>query len=141
MECKPSIVTHTMGNVQLDEARTSSLTGGAATFRFFLRDVAQQDVTQRDQSLELLAVRDRQMAEAELTHQKETVIDSFVDADGFGVGGHDFGNFGGSGTAAQRDHAVHYVALGKDADDFSVAQHRQSADAMFHHEPGGFENG
>src|ERR1700685_2733346 len=114
-----------MGNVQLDEARASSLTGGAASFCLFLRDVAQQDVTQRDQSLELLAIGDWQMAEAELAHKKEAVVDGFLDANEFGMGGHDFGNFGGSGTASQCHDAVHNVALGKNADDFAVAQHRQ----------------
>ena len=117
------------------------LAGDAASFCLFLRDVAQQDVTQRDQSLELLAVRNWQMAEAELTHEEEAVVDGFVDADRLGVGGHDLGNFGGSRAASQRYHAIHYVTLGKNADNFSVAQHRQSADAMFHHETGGLEHG
>src|SRR5208282_6129786 len=81
------------------------------------------------------------MAEAELAHQEETVLDGFVHADRLWVGGHHFRNFGGSGHAAEGDYAVHHVALGEDADDVSVAQHRQSADAVFHHEAGGFEHG
>src|SRR5580692_8952488 len=80
------------------------------------------------------------MAEAELTHQEEAVFYRFVHADRFRVGGHDLGNLRGSGHASGGDYAVHYVALGEDADDVPVAQHRQGPNAVFHHEAGCFED-
>src|SRR5580692_7108396 len=80
------------------------------------------------------------MAEAELAHQEKTVLDGFVRANRFGIGGHDFSDFGCSGHASGSDYAVHHVALGEDADDLSVAQHGQSTYAMFHHEAGCFED-
>src|SRR3981081_3432250 len=81
------------------------------------------------------------MTEAELTHQEETVLNGFVHADRFGISGHDFRNLGGSRHTSEGNHPVHYVALGEDADDISVAQDWQSADAVFHHETSGFEYG
>src|ERR1700719_2658245 len=81
------------------------------------------------------------MTEAKLAHQEQAVLNGFVHTDGFGVGGHDFRNLGGSRHAPGRHHAVHNVAFGEDTHNLSVAQHRQRADAVFHHEARRFEHG
>ena len=52
-----------------------------------------------------------------------------------------FGHGGITGLAASCDNAVHDVALGKDAGQFSIAQHGQGADIVFHHEASRLQHG
>ncbi len=90
---------------------------------------------------EFLAVHDGQMAETKFPHQVQAVFYGFVHTDRLGIGRHHFGDLGGSGQASEGHDAVHDVPLGEDTHQLAIAQHGQSADAIFHHETCAFENG
>src|SRR5882724_9303791 len=112
----------------------------AALLGFLLGNVTQQDVAGRNQAFEFLALHDGQMAEAKLPHEVQTVFNSLVHADRFGIGRHHFRDLGAAGHASEGHNTVHDIPLGEDTYQLAIAQHGQSANAMFHHEAGAFEH-
>src|SRR5580658_10572602 len=80
------------------------------------------------------------MAKSELAHDEQALLNALVGGDGAGVGGHNLGHSSGSGSAAHGDHAVHDVAFGEDAHQFSVAQNGHGADVVLHHVARGLEH-
>src|SRR5713101_2344017 len=69
------------------------------------------------------------------------MLHCLVNADRLGVRRHHFRDLRRTRHAADGDDPIHDVALGENAYQFSIAQYRQSADAVFHHQTGGLEHG
>jgi hypothetical protein len=112
-----------------------------AGLAFQFGGMVHQDVAQRNQSFQIFAINNGQMAKSELSHDEQALLDAFVGSDGAGVGSHDLGHGGASGSAAGGDHAIHDVAFGEDARKFSIAQHGHRADVVLHHVARGFKHG
>src|SRR5450631_3226768 len=81
------------------------------------------------------------MAESELPHDEQALLDGLVGGHGARVSGHDFRHRGRSRSAPHRHDSVHDVAFRQDAHQFAVAQHGQRADVVLHHETRSLEHG
>jgi len=100
-----------------------------------------QNVPQRNQAFQFLAFDDGEMAESEFAHDEQALFDAFIGGDSARVRGHDFGNGGGAGRAADGDNAVHNVAFGEDPSEISVAKNRKCADIVLQHVARGLKHG
>src|SRR5579872_2328064 len=80
------------------------------------------------------------MAESELPHDEKAFFDALAGIDCAGISGHDLGYSSGSWGTADRNDAVHNVALGKDSGQASIPHHGNGTDTVLHHVTRGFQN-
>src|SRR5579862_4988928 len=112
-----------------------------AHFIIFLRQVAQEQVTQGNQALEFCAFANGQVTEAVVAHDHHALFYGRGWADYDGIGGHDFFNSRALGVAAFHDDAAHQVALRENSREMTILQHRHRTDVVLHHDASDVANG
>src|SRR5579864_9740347 len=75
------------------------------------------------------------MAKTKLAHDEQAFFDAFIRRNRTWIRRHYLRHRGGSGSAPHSHHPIHDVTLRQDARQLSIAQYRQGADIVLHHEP------
>jgi hypothetical protein len=99
----------------------------------FFTQIMKQNVSQGDDPSELLALAYRQVAETVAPHQDHAGFKALVRTDGERVIGHDRFNSGGARIASFNHYTFHQVALGKNADQKTLAKDRHGTDVTVNH--------
>src|SRR5213082_1714944 len=93
----------------------------------------QEKVAQGDETLQLATVADGQMTKPMLAHHVHASLEFFLRADSQWIRSHYLTDSRFARVASFNHHALHQVALGKDASQHALAQHRHGSNIPRHH--------